>query len=220
MAYNGDIIMILSISGQKGVGKSTIASMFVDKYKFTELTFAQPLKRAISVAFSVSLHSLEVQDEKERIFDERSVSESELDVFLDVLDGYRSINKDERRRCHLVKVKYKTLRELMQLLGTDVIRKQVCDNFWINILIDRVSASESTNIVVTDARFPNERKALKSLQAQLMLVKRGVVKNDGHLSENMLGLEPDYDVVVDNSGVLIRTLHEVDLWYTLKGHKS
>jgi hypothetical protein len=211
--------MILSISGKKAVGKSTIAGMFVSKYNFTELTFAQPLKRAISVAFSIPLSDLEDQDRKEQEFEPRIVSESEMNEFLDILTPYQVLSSDDRRRCHMVRVEYNSYRQLMQKMGTDVIRRQVKDSYWIDIMRDRITSSQAKDIVVTDARFPNERKLLKELKGKLMLVKREVQKNDGHVSENMLGLESDYDVIVNNDGSVIGTLYEVDLWYNMNCHQ-
>jgi hypothetical protein len=84
-------------------------------------------------------------------------------------------------------------------------------------------AGTTDNVVVTDARFKNERDHLKKLGATLVLVKRHHYLEDGkatatelHISENQLGVDEDYDVIVYNSGTECQLQSEISMWYTIK----
>ena len=48
-----DVVMpsIISISGERGSGKDTIASILVDEYGFQKLAFADSVKDSLSVIF-------------------------------------------------------------------------------------------------------------------------------------------------------------------------
>jgi hypothetical protein len=52
----------------------------------------------------------------------------------------------------------KTPREIMQLLGTECLRKGFADDVWIRALFLCIS---DYDIAITDVRFPNEAKAIK-----------------------------------------------------------
>jgi hypothetical protein len=57
----------------------------------------------------------------------------------------------------LTEPKY-TIRKLMQLIGTEVIRKYVSPNIWVQLLSDKIllSPDKYRMYLVSDVRFPNE----------------------------------------------------------------
>lgn len=59
------------------------------------------------------------------------------------------------------------------------------------------------NWLITDVRFPNEAKSIKSRQGFLIRVNRPSVEtNDSHESEIALDNYEDFDLVIDNSGTI------------------
>ncbi|MBA3875598.1 MAG: hypothetical protein C0498_01455 [Anaerolinea sp.] len=52
-----------------------------------------------------------------------------------------------------------TGRELLQALGTDAIRRQLDEDFWVKSLVRRLAPGR--HYVVDDCRFPNEERALR-----------------------------------------------------------
>ena len=81
-----------------------------------------------------------------------------------------------------------------------------------------------------DVRLKNEREALKKAGAKLMLIKR-TIKKDGlvrdfgtsvdlHISENDLGLDDEYNAVINNNDISLGQLRsEVLMWYNVAGVK-
>lgn len=103
-------------------------------------------------------------------------------------------------------------RELLQTLGTDVIRKKIDPNFFINRLCDdiKVYSYYFDVITISDARFPDEIDTPKRLFNDVVTIK--VVrdnftstlssKQQAHASETALDDYSDYDFVINNSGSL------------------
>lgn len=54
----------------------------------------------------------------------------------------------------------RTPREILQLLGTECLRKGFADDVWIRALF--LSMKDHYDCVITDVRFPNEAKAIKA----------------------------------------------------------
>ena len=102
---------------------------------------------------------------------------------------------------------FRTTRELLQFVGTEICRK-ISVSYHIDVLQMQLERDPG-NWVITDARFPNERKMLKeSFGATLIRIKRpGIISINGdHESEKSLGNDDEYDVVFMNEGT-IEQLH-------------
>lgn len=106
-------------------------------------------------------------------------------------------NKDEKGR------------RLLQLLGTEVARECISENYWVDLWNDRVQ-EEYLNwhgprliIIVDDVRFKNEYEFIKSNGGKIISV-RGRSAPQGeylkHSSERQEGLPVDF--VIDNDGTL------------------
>jgi hypothetical protein len=79
-------------------------------------------------------------------------------------------------------------REMMQKVGTDIVRVQMGDRFWIKHMQYRLdSLQQGTNVVISDVRFVNEAEFIQSLpdshlvRVQLQATARSSV--DNHISE-------------------------------------
>jgi len=66
-----------------------------------------------------------------------------------------------------------TPRLMLQLWGTDVCRKHFHDDIWIRSLERKITSFSGQNIVISDARYPNELTMLAGLGAKLICVERG-----------------------------------------------
>ena len=87
-----------------------------------------------------------------------------------------------------------TVRELLQFLGTDVLRKY--DPQWhINYTIEKITKliSEGKNVAIADIRFPNEKLAIESIGGEVYYVERNRYSIlSVHPSEQSLTIE-DFD---------------------------
>jgi hypothetical protein len=114
-----------------------------------------------------------------------------------------------------------TVRDLLQLLGTEAMRNGLHENVWVNALMSEykgyhkkekqislvdTSFDENTypNWIITDTRFPNELDAVKFRNGISIKVHRPGSKSDAkqaqHASETALNNVTDWDYVISNNG--------------------
>lgn len=142
--------MIIGISGFIGSGKDTIADYLVNVHGFRRESFAGTLKDIVSVVFGWDRAMLEGRTKESREWREQP-------------DPWWA----ERLTCpHL------TPRWVLQYWGTEVCRKNFHDDIWVASLENKLRNSKD-DIVISDVRFPNEVKALRSQKATTIWVKRG-----------------------------------------------
>jgi len=105
-----------------------------------------------------------------------------------------------------------TVRDLLQILGTEAMREGLHTNVWVNALMadykpgpfyPDVSAEDHAklpNWIITDTRFPNEAQAIKDKGGMVIKVDRpGVGPVNGHPSEDALK-DYNFDYVIHNNG--------------------
>ena len=103
-----------------------------------------------------------------------------------------------------------SIRELLQKIGTDAMRKGLHENVWINAMMS--DYKENCDWIITDTRFPNELEAIKAKEGITIRVKRphgytdphtGIYKEiplSFHESETALDdAKFDYEILNDNS---------------------
>lgn len=211
--------MIIALCGKKACGKDTIASFITKKTNFVTLAFATPLKEMVSKVFNIPLITFNDPVLKETLF-ERPL---QMDILyaLRISDyinelGYNLTADQYDRICSLMsgKVFFKP-RDILQFIATDIIRNHVSSTFWVDLTVKEIA--KYPNVIITDCRLTNERSALKDLKAILCLVKRDTGYCDSHISENDMGSENEYNVIINNDGSLIQLENDVGLWLTYKG---
>lgn len=99
------------------------------------------------------------------------------------------------------------VREFLQLLGTDVGRKMIDENVWVDIAKRSIQAdmAEGLSVALTGVRFPNEVEMIKSLDGTNVWVSRpsevAPATQAGHASESSVSAD-DFDIVIVNDGTL------------------
>jgi hypothetical protein len=218
---------IVGISGHKGSGKNTVASIiqyliWKDRVEKGELklvnyalkdfmrpgfiggnlsnweqkSFANKLKKIVSILTKIPVIDLEDQDVKDRVLGKEW---TKVDIIPD--------NPDEEWT--------PTVRWLLQTLGTDVMRDVIHPDIWINALfVDYVALHngkwnqgydtyEKPNWLITDLRFPNEIVAIKKRGGITIRVIRDLahISPISHKSETALD-DAEFDFVIDNNSDL------------------
>lgn len=107
-------------------------------------------------------------------------------------------------------------RDLLQNLGTEIIRKQIDEDFFVKRICDdiKVYSYYFDVIIISDARFPNEILTPKKLFDNVVTVKvirpdfdtNLTSKEQVHLTETALDEFNDYDFEIVNDG----TIDELD----------
>jgi len=68
-------------------------------------------------------------------------------------------------------------RQILQVVGTDLFRKHICDDFWVRIGVRRILELQPRNIVISDTRFPNEAQAVRAMGGTTICVEK--IRTDG-----------------------------------------
>lgn len=179
---------ILAFSGKIASGKDTIGSalvklLFADEY--AQVSFATALKEEVQgIIAHISHHStLNDLELAEHIADKLSASPEDITP---IITWIRQDHKDYGE----VSVYRKTpgVRRTVQHWGTDVRRKQN-PQYWIDKTLQQIAEliTQGKNVLITDARFPNELEAMNSIQACTIRLevcpevqKQRLMIRDGH----------------------------------------
>jgi hypothetical protein len=78
-----------------------------------------------------------------------------------------------------------TIREMLQVVGTDIFREMFDQDIWVNAALDQ--DWEGTDVViVTDCRFPGEKLAIEDRDGIVVRINRDTGLQDSHASETAL----------------------------------
>jgi hypothetical protein len=188
--------MIIGISGYAGSGKDQVASMIqeIQSDKDWQVRkFAGKLKTVASILTGIPVENFEDQD------------------FKNTMLGNEWAN---RRGNHA----QMSIREFLQILGTESIRIGLHRNAWINALMSEYRDEKGIQIlddgtmkdwskplpnwIITDCRFTNEAIAVKERGGIVLRINRpGVFPINNHPSEIDLD-RWNFDGVINNDGNL------------------
>lgn len=246
--------MIIGISGKIGSGKDTIGNIILDlldicypakscitKDNWKIVKYADALKDIICILTGCTREQLEDID-----FKNSKLPDEWIRYYYVSIDGQKSklyntydeAFKDCPKVFHLVEQKHLTYRELLQILGTDLLRNQLHENVWVNALMNKykpfiegyptlikskgeplvegviygMGKAINPNLIITDCRFTNEAKAIKDRGGIMIRVNReditGQHKLNPHNSETALD-DYNFDYVIDNFGTIEELIAKV-----------
>ncbi len=213
--------VIIALCGEKGVGKDTAAERLIEEFGFRRVSFADSLRFICSEAFDVDYELFSNARQKEMKFDtafilDKSYSSSLIDSIEKEAAYYNiSLNYDKQAlKEFILNKKFTTPREILQFVGTEVVRDRINPDFWILVAEAIIKNSVQKRIVITDCRFKNERLMLKnSLGAHLLRLKRASSNKSTHVSENSLGSDKEYDKVILNNQSIDQVQKKIEEYY-------
>lgn len=212
---------IVCFAGSKGAGKDEAASVLVKRYDFTRVALADPLRELCSKVFRIPYEQFSDNDKKDSELDYKvTLDYSHIDKIRDIIENewdfvVTPVAREEMEEYY--GEEFTTPRQILQTIGTQLIRNNVRDDIWIVLAFSKMRTIGS-KIVITDCRFKNERDAFKKAGALLCLIKRdGTSVGESHISEKSLGTEDDYDVIFTNDENLHTFKSNVDMWYNIRG---
>lgn len=185
--------MILGFCGRMRSGKTELAKVCVEK-GFTKLYFALPLKQLCADILDVSI------DELNRLKgDNTDISLQLNDDICKILSEETDIPLDVIKETCLGKT-ISTVREMLQFIGTDLIR-QYNKDWHVNRIREMINPD--INYVIDDVRFPNEKKLIEELGGDCWFIIRPTLDNvSNHESETSLSFNDCWNRIIINDGTL------------------
>ena len=173
--------MICGISARARSGKDTLANylqdVFNEKYnrRFKLVAFAEALKKMCRENFDLSIEQL--WGNAKEIPDKK----------------YKKMGLGE----------YWTPREIMQEIGE--FYRKIDYDFWVRTLDNYIESNKFKDVIITDIRYINECRYVKSKQGFLIKIVRDVdnkIHGSNHESETNLDNYRDFDLIISNNGTI------------------
>src|SRR5690606_14272906 len=182
----GGAHVLIGLSGKKRAGKDTVAAYLVEKYGFSRVAFADPLRE---VALKVDpIIGAEIDPRG-------SVACGYGGRLYDVPTAEPVLLSEVVRRCGWEGAKAHgeygaEVRRILQRMGVGV--RDLDPDFWLRIAAEKIGAMRSAgrDVVVTDVRFPNEAGYIDCFGLLVRVERPGIASDDPHESETALD---DYD---------------------------
>jgi len=188
------------ICGQKGSGKTTASDILCEITGLKQVALADALKRACALTTSIPLIHFNDQEYKEKPFRfPIRFKKPHIDAIF-TLFGYRVEEFSpytEAIASRVVHTDVKNIREMLQFLGTEVLR-----NFDPDVHCKFLKNSKEFPAIISDCRFKNEVDFFKN-DSVVVYIERDTGFSDSHVSETgVTALKELADVVIDNNGSL------------------
>ena len=194
--------MIIAFSGRIGSGKSELAKICQHK-GFEKLYFALPLKQLVANLIHVGIEDINPLKNVEKKY--KFTKKDYIYLANETNIPFETI-RDEMKN-----VKLNTVRQLLQFIGTDLIRKYN-PNWHVNKI--KTMIDKNKNYVFDDVRFPNELKLIKELGGDCWFIIRPIINNvSNHISEISLTWKDFDDKVIINDGNLEKFIYKWTVFF-------
>ena len=190
---------IISFAGRAGSGKDVLAKKLEER-GYIHIKFADELKNLVCDILDITRKDLENTKDEPFSFTLKVQDISKIHNITGV-----SMN-DLNEFCG---VKLDSQRELMQFIGTDIIRRYIPD-WHIRLFISKIESGKS--YVNSDLRFKNEFMTLRDLGATTVYIHRegtSIINDTQHVSETEL--TKNDMVCIDNDGTINDLYEKLDI---------
>lgn len=185
--------MIIGFAGRCRSGKTELAKI-CEQQGYTKLYFALPLKQLCADILDISIDGL--NDAKSKNID---IGLTINDDICEIICNETNIPIDVvKKECNGKTIN--TVREMLQFIGTDLIRKY--DEDWH---VNRVKKMVKPNVdyVFDDVRFQNEKKMIEDFGGHCWFVTRTSLENvSNHESETSIKWNQCWNRIIINDSTL------------------
>lgn len=194
--------LFISISGKKQSGKDFVAAhlrtLFEDLGYSVKITwFAEPLKEILISLFGIP---------RELVYGSNADKEQSTHLKWENFPWLVRFKYRERWWSRL-RTGHMTIRELLQVLGTDIFRKRVHPTVWAEAPFHK--DWEEDIVLIPDCRFPNEAEMTHKNEGTVARIEpRGFPRRgyhlpklsvDKHPSETSLDHYKNFDILIPNT---------------------
>jgi midasin (ATPase involved in ribosome maturation) len=187
---------IIAFAGKSRSGKDTLSSVLIEM-GYIHLKIADELKNLVCDLLSVSRENLEKTKDLKK-----EIRLSSSDLYIISKETTVPLNSLQELETKI----FSSPRELLQYLGTDIIRRYVPD-WHIRRFLDKIKPNEK--YVNSDIRFKDEVEAVKNLDnnSKIIYIQREMKNNpvSNTLHESETGLDETtqgIDYCINNNGTL------------------
>ena len=179
--------IIVGFQGKKRSGKNYCSGIIKEclenkGYSVEEYSFASRLKQYCYLLLQADVRSLEELVRED--FTLLGITHKAIPPLIKALTSLSELP-------HLREFEDGKPRKLLQVVGTEVFRDAVSQNYWIHLLRKRIQRSQKDYALITDVRFPNEADI-----CHYNIKVLGGRTGDAHVSEVQ---ELPFNMVLDNS---------------------
>jgi len=200
------------MAGKAGSGKDTSAEFMIESHGYQQVAFADNLKRLCMVVFGLTHDQCyDVKSKEKRFAKAKMLTPDNIEKLIKHVVSLNKFEVSEEARNKLYKhvgtgFVMRSPREVLQFAGTELLRESIRADYHLEVVRRRIEENGWKNVVITDARFENERAIIKKWGGKVVLVERKTKESDkglkGHASENSLGDKSEYSHVLNNNGTL------------------
>lgn len=183
--------LFISLSGKKQVGKDTateIAVRLLEEHgkKVAVTAFAEPLKRmCIDILGLDEALVYGTNDDKETLTHIRWDTLPEHTRMKYATVQYHNDDALAPANIKMPRSGAMTVREVLQVVGTDIFRELFWNNVWAEAPFRR-DYGEAEVVILTDCRFPNEKDCTEGANGVTIRLERDTGFRDEHASETAL----------------------------------
>lgn len=189
---------IIGIVGKKKSGKTSLAKnilKYLDNFyihHYVKLAFADPIKEFCYNVMGLTYEQCYGSDEDKNTL--TKYKWENLPHYNEILREIENIYDAD-----LIPTGFMAAREIFQEFGTGIFRR-MNPNIWIEALDRKLYRSERpySHVIIDDCRFKNEFDYLKSQNAYIIKLERGIT-GDNHQSEIDLNNYGEYDLTIPGS---------------------
>lgn len=169
-------MILIGLTGLAGSGKNFVADQITAKYESVkQIAFADPLKQMVHHMFNIPLEDCYTEAGKNR---ETWVKWMDCNLAMDEARNGTSAPPKGGWLSHM------TVRDLLQWVGTDLVRGWWNESHWVCLAEQRIKVSPEEIVVVTDVRFQNEVDLITGMGGVLLkTVGRKAAGIPQHVSE-------------------------------------
>ena len=160
---------LIGICGRKESGKTLLSNILIEKYGYVRFTFDNALKNLICSILKIDRNELEkIKNDKNNLNffpNEKTLNFISQETNINIVIVKDFFDKNQ----------HFTMRELLQKIGTDLIRKYNQDwhvNKVKEDIMKEINKNKDIKIVVDDVRFQNEIEMLNELNANIFFIIR------------------------------------------------
>lgn len=179
-------LLFIGFSGKKQVGKDTATDFAVECLENAGHTvhvtaFAEPLKRMCIDILGLDEKLVYGSNE-----DKDTLTHICWDNFpMNIRLKYSRETIGSRRLENVPRSGAMTVREVLQVVGTDIFREMFFDNIWAQAPF-RKNYGDADIVILTDCRFPNEKEEIEGNEGVTVRLERNTGLEDSHRSETAL----------------------------------